>query len=292
MNIKPQHPRLLVDESTWSGLRSRREKSPTLDQLLHVLERDARALLDQPVLTREKIGVRLLFVSREALKRILLWSLAYHTTDAKELARRAQEEMLAIADFSDWNPSHFLDVAEMTLGFALGYDWLYDQLDPDARTKIRHAIVEKGLKPGLDSAAQFNWWYNIANNWNQVCLCGLTLGALAIAKDEPELARQYVERAIEFNPVGLKPYAPDGVYPEGPIYWGYGTSFQVVLLAGLESALGTDFGPGRIARIPRHGRVPARGYRADRSHLQLRRRRIDRPDGRRAVLVRTENRPR
>ena len=30
--------------------------------------------------------------------------------------------MLAIAQFADWNPSHFLDVAEMTMGMAIGYD--------------------------------------------------------------------------------------------------------------------------------------------------------------------------
>ncbi len=37
-------------------------------------------------------------------------------------------------------------------------------------------------------------------------------------------------------------YAPDGAYPEGPGYWGYGTTYNVVLIAALESVLGTDFG--------------------------------------------------
>jgi hypothetical protein len=34
---------------------------------------------------------------------------------------------------------------------------------------------------------------------------------------------------------------PDGVYPEGPSYWTYGTSYQVLMIAALESALGTDW---------------------------------------------------
>lgn len=44
------------------------------------------------------------------------------------------------------------------------------------------------------------------------------------------------------NPKALSAYGPDGGYPEGFHYWGYGTSFQVLLIAVLESALGTDAG--------------------------------------------------
>ena len=39
---------------------------------------------------------------------------------------RLEEEMLAAAGFSDWNPGSFLDVAEMTTALAIGYDWLHD----------------------------------------------------------------------------------------------------------------------------------------------------------------------
>jgi hypothetical protein len=39
----------------------------------------------------------------------------------------------------------------------------------------------------------------------------------------------------------MRHYQPDGAYPEGPGYWVYGTSYNVILLAALESALGTDF---------------------------------------------------
>ena len=39
-------------------------------------------------------------------------------------------------------------------------------------------------------------------------------------------------------------YKPDGVYPEGSTYWGYGTAFSVVTNAMLESSFGTDFGLG------------------------------------------------
>jgi hypothetical protein len=32
---------------------------------------------------------------------------------------------------------HFLDVAEMTMAVAIGYDWLYDDLSPASRAAIK-----------------------------------------------------------------------------------------------------------------------------------------------------------
>ena len=68
--------------------------------------------------------------------------------------------MLAAARFNDWNPSHFLDVGEMTFALAIGYDWLFDQLDEPSRKEIRTAIVEKGLKIPFET--KFNSWVRIA----------------------------------------------------------------------------------------------------------------------------------
>jgi hypothetical protein len=251
MNLKPQHPRLIASDSTWQDLQARRKQSPTLDLLLDNIDNQSRALLDAPPLEHQLTGRRLLEISRTAFKRIVLWSFDYRLTGDKKFKDRAEQEMLAMAAFPDWNPSHFLDVGEMTAAMAIGYDWLYADLSPASRATIRQAIVEKGLKPGLDPGATTNWWYNNENNWNQVCFGGLTLGALAIAEDEPKLAEQVLENARTYNPHGLHPYAPEGVYPEGPGYWDYGTTYEVILLSALESALGTDWNlsqsPGFLA---------------------------------------------
>ena len=52
-------------------------------------------------------------------------SYGYRMTKDPAILKRAELELLAISKFSDWNPSHFLDVAEMTMAAAIGYDWLY-----------------------------------------------------------------------------------------------------------------------------------------------------------------------
>jgi hypothetical protein len=239
-SVKHTHPRLLADAAQWRQLSDNRRHDPALDRFLSKLERDARTLQTTPPATYHKIGRRLLDVSREVLRRVMLLSLAYRTTGEAPLAERAEREMLAAAAFKDWNPSHFLDTAEMTAALAIGYDWLYDVLPEASRASIRQAIVEKGLRLGLQ-AEKTQGFYRGTNNWNQVCLGGMALGALAVWEDEPELSQQLIELVPRYNPNGLKPYAPDGVYPEGPTYWGYGTTYQVILLSALETALGTDF---------------------------------------------------
>jgi hypothetical protein len=82
----------------------------------------------------------------------------------------------------------------------------------------------------------------MTNNWNQVCWGGMTLGALAVADDQPSPASEILTEAKASIHHGLEAYLPEGVYPEGPGYWGYGTSYQVLMISALQSALGADWG--------------------------------------------------
>ena len=55
--------------------------------------------------------------------------------------------------------------------------------------------------------------------------------------------RKMIEKALESNKPALEVmYSPDGNYPEGSGYWCYGTLYQVLMLAALNSTLGTDNG--------------------------------------------------
>lgn len=214
------------------------DKDPLLAAAFQKLLASADSILNSEVITYQKQGRRLLSVSRSCLKRVHLLAFAYRMTGRTKYRQRAQKEMLAAAAFDNWNPSHFLDVAEMTAALAIGYDYLYNDLTPEVRSTIRKAIIDKGLKPGLKD----HWWVKTHINWNQVCHAGLSLGALAIMNDEPELAEKIISRAVEYVPLAMETYAPDGAYPEGPGYWNYGTAYNVLLIAALESSLGTDFG--------------------------------------------------
>ncbi|OGV56017.1 MAG: hypothetical protein A2X45_21215 [Lentisphaerae bacterium GWF2_50_93] len=233
------HPRLFLKSGDEEKLKARIAGDPLLQGALDHVKDISDAMIAVPVLERKQIGRRLLDVSRTALRRITYLSLAYRMTKDRRYLERAQKEMLACAGFTDWNPRHFLDVAEMTTALAIGYDWLYQELEPEARRTIRTAIVEKGLKPGMKVNGG---WVTGTNNWNQVCNGGLTIGVLAVLEDEPELAADIIVRAVAGVPNSMHEYVPDGAYPEGPTYWGYGTSYNVLMLAALESVLGSDFG--------------------------------------------------
>ncbi|MBN1818535.1 MAG: heparinase II/III family protein, partial [Sedimentisphaerales bacterium] len=232
------HPRLFASDKEIAAIRKTIQSQPDLQAYYRALLSKADGLLDAPPVQRIKTGRRLLSVSRECLDRVMHLSMAFRLTGKQTYFQRAEKEILAAAMFSDWNPSHFLDVAEMTAALAIGYDWLYKDLSDSSRQTIRRAILEKGLTPSLQQTD----WVRGRNNWNQVCNGGITLGALAIMEEEPELARRLVHRAVNGVQVVMKEYEPDGAYPEGPGYWVYGTSYNVILLAALESVLGTDFG--------------------------------------------------
>ncbi len=233
------HPRLFVSEADMPGLKAKIEGDAVLSAVYAHLVSSAEAEMDTTPVKREKTGKRLLSVSRQCLQRVSYLAFAYRMTGEARYLKRAEQEMLAAAAFEDWNPSHFLDVAEMTAALAIGYDWLYEGLDAQARDAIRDAIIQKGLETSFEKAGG---WVTTTNNWNQVCHGGLTLGALAVVEHNADLAQRIIARAIENVPRAMEEYAPDGVYPEGPGYWEYGTTYNVLLIAALESVLGADFG--------------------------------------------------
>ncbi len=235
------HPRLLVDAAGFTAAKASAQTPGAAADLVAAFRRDADALLAVPPVTRELQGRRLLDQSRRGVRRILTLAAVYRITGRQEYLARCRAEMLAAAAFSDWNPGHFLDVAEMTFALAVGYDWLYNELDTDSRARIRDAIVTHGLRTSL-AREHAGWWVRSTNNWGQVCHGGLVAGALAVADDEPDLAVAIVHRAVNEVRFSLDAYAPHGAYPEGPGYWSYGTTYNVLLVAMLEDVLGSDFG--------------------------------------------------
>lgn len=199
----------------------------------------ARALLERPVLERIQTGRRLLSVSREALLRLGTLAVAWMRTRDAAILRRAEAELVAVCTFSDWNTSHYLDTAEMSLGVALAYDWLYDALSPEVRETVADGLWRLGLRTALNDD---QFWVRSHHNWGQVCHAGMVAAAIALADRHPEAAFHVVRRAFHNLPISMQAYEPDGVYPEGATYWDYGTSFNVAFLVMVESALGTSYG--------------------------------------------------
>jgi hypothetical protein len=246
-SLRPGHPRLLATAADFAALSGRAGQDPLLAATLDRVRQQAELFLAVPVVEYKLVGPRLLDQSRAALNRILTCALAFRLTGDARFRDRAVKEMLTAAAFRDWNPSHFLDVAEMSTALALGYDWLYADLAAEERGAVKHALLDKALSFAPAAYAKGGptdkrlWFATRVNNWNQVCNGGLLAAALALADDEPALARTVIAGVRVSLPRAVAAYDPDGAYPEGPGYWDYGTTYNVLTLAMLDSALGTRF---------------------------------------------------
>lgn len=237
----PAHPRLMITPQIKARVAELIKTDPWAKAFFQRITLGAYAVNSLPLIQRKLVGnkrKRMLGTSYAAMRNIVTLCMSNMFKPDSDLRQRAIDEMLAIAQFEDWHPSHFLDTAEMTFAMGFGYDWLYHDMTDEQRTTIRNAIIELGLKAALTHKGGLS----ASNNWNQVRHSSLTAGALAIYEDAPELAEQILNQAHDNYKRALEAYDGDGVYPEGPTYWGYGTGFSVLMAACLNSTAGNDWG--------------------------------------------------
>jgi len=255
--LRHEHPRLLANAADFERLKQAVQTNETLKAWYGNVQRRANAILGQPPSKYEiPDGLRLLATSRRVVDRMYDLGMMYRLTGDKKFAERAWAELKAAGEFKDWNSRHFLDTAEMTHGFAIGYDWFYEFWTPEQRTFLRGAIVEKGLNLALALHRRHGTWTRMTHNWNQVCNGGTGMGALAIGDEEPAVCGELLHDALESIQLAMVKFSPDGAWNEGPGYWNYATLYNVTFLAGLESALGTDFGLSQIPGFSDCGLFP------------------------------------
>jgi hypothetical protein len=241
-HLQKTSPRLILTPEVETKVRNKLEKGDLPTKMgFDLLKTQAESMLELDPLIYKKTGRRLLGVSREAVRRLTTLALVYRFEPEDRYLRKLEEELKAVCSFEDWNPSHFLDVAEMAAGIALALDWAGEYLSPEVNKVARYALVEKAIKQGIASAGN-NFFVTARHNWNLVCNGGLSLAALTVFEEEPELATEVLNQAVHSIPLALEPYAPDGIYPEGASYWFYATTYLTVAISAFETALGTDFG--------------------------------------------------
>jgi hypothetical protein len=226
------HPRLWFTRGMEAPLREKLAADPLAAQLHELALKEAGRVLTARTCKYDiPDGKRLLAESRLALQNIMHSAWAWRMTGKQEYRLRAITELEAACALKDWNPSHFLDTAEMATAVAVGYDWLHATLTPAQRAMCERAIIEKALKPARNVHDQGGWWTLPKNNWAQVCGSGIALAAAAIAGHDDGLAEDLFSRGLALIGQCDRFYQPDGMYPEGPGYWQYGTNYHVMLLA-------------------------------------------------------------
>lgn len=254
--VYPGHPRILGRTAQFDALRKRLSSAefPPLNRM-HDIE---MAAAEKSLADTSAVG----FCFDDAHKRLEATKLAatrgvpciyaYKMTGKKVYLDRALSLVREVCAFPDWNPAHFLDVAQAAYLCALAYDWLYEDLDGDTRALILDNLRDKVVFPAADPRYEF--LLRKFNNWNQTCNGAVILAALALNDRDPLLCDRAVRFAIQRNLPAFAPMsAPDGVYPEGPRYMFEGMSSQILIFSILESAYGSDLGISNAPGFDRAG---------------------------------------
>lgn len=176
--------------------------------------------------------------SRYFQERVLTQCMAF-TLSGEKRYRDAAVELLdqALTDWRIWvdtnhAPPYDLMTGELCLTFGLAYDWLYQDLTPEERQRIRDGAVRRGLNAYLEGAAKPLSWLNARTNWNAVCNGGATVLALALEGECDQSAK-----TLEFSVNALKKYwshlGKDGAWDEGVHYWQFGHRYGLMAAEAL-----------------------------------------------------------
>ncbi len=118
---------------------------------------------------------------------------------------------------------------------------LGDRLSPATRNLIHENLERRIFGPYRDSESgkrQEFWWMHLENNWNAVCLNGVTSAALATL-DSPQQRAWFIAVAEENIGHYLHGgFTPDGYCVEGLGYWGYGFGNFTLLAENIREATG------------------------------------------------------
>lgn len=240
------HPRLIMSAEDFERLKSEVNNHEVTKKIHDYIIGRADKVCGYSDL-KKTISRSLLGVSRNAIIRILFCSYAYRMTGDRKYLASAERDIMTVCSFDDWNPGHYLDVAEMATAVAFGLDWLYDDLKSVTREKARRALNDYLFETSRNPS--YNAWSRLSHNKNQICNSAVIVSALATYEKNKKLAVEMLESSVVSNKTyGFSQYGltdsddSGGCYMEGYMYWGYGTTYQVITIAALEKIFGTSAG--------------------------------------------------
>jgi hypothetical protein len=258
-----EHPRLLFSAADVSAIRARADR-PALAPLKARLLARADAALDAPpiLVSLTKRGepdtlgeVKGIAAARELQGRVLTHCMAFTLTGDRRYRDAAVRELdHALSAWAIWvdtahSPPYDLMTGENALTFGLAYDWLFRDLTPDERARLREGAERRALRPYLEGATKNPpmMWLRARHNWNTVCNGGATVLALAL-DDESRLSPEVLALSVE----GMRRYweelGDDGGWAEGTGYWTYGHRYAFIAAEALRRS-GRDEG-ARVFGLP------------------------------------------
>jgi hypothetical protein len=265
-----------ADKAAWSSARTH----PGVAELL----RDAQAKLHEPLpawsddayLEFSRNGQRPPGERMQYQRKVFLYPLvmAACIDDDPAMLAKVEEVLLALIAEPSWLfPAHDrklsnfhgqaydvdLLAADFAHDLAQTLHMLKGRLSARTVAAVTAAVEERVFAPmrATFRTGTGNSWLSIDNNWNAVCLKGVTGAALAMLPDGKDRAL-FVAAAEHFITNYLESFTADGYSLEGPSYWNYGFSHFVELRQLMLKATGSI---DLFVQHPRALDVALYGYR-------------------------------
>ena len=243
--VRSSHPRLLFTAADVPGMKARIQGDSVAfyNQLLAYLP------VSRPP-TNTNFQVDATEAQRQGFWRMPTVALHYVLTGSSTSFSRAQGFLQLLLDTDHWETGTEIDsgmgAANIMVGAALTYDWLYNDLDPTFRDAFRAKLLLQARRMYYGGHLQLNadshyWQQDPQNNHRHHRDAGLVLAVLAVASAEEAdddwiLAKTFEELAF------IHQWLPaDGSCHEGPTYMPFGYIYLTLAMDASDRCFGTDY---------------------------------------------------
>ena len=179
------HPRLYMTAQSQKILKSKMTSQPYAALLEKLKALADKAVLGGTPAYRPGSGYDEQLWQREVGNAIPELAMTYCMTGIIKYRDAARDYMLASASYPTWGIDAIdntdLATGHQLYGIALGYDWLYNDLDDASRDSIRNCLIKRGGRL-YDLLSQGKvWWHNgYLHNHQHVNLTGLATAGFAL----------------------------------------------------------------------------------------------------------------
>jgi hypothetical protein len=186
---------------------------------------------------------------RQGLWRMPSLAVHYVVTGDKKSFQRAKGFMDTLLKLPHWETTKELDAgmssANIMIGAAICYDFLYHDLTPDFRERFRQKLLHMARAQYYGGHLNKNksvgyWQGDPANNHRWHRNAGMSLAILTAYEGNPEEQWILNKTAEELDFVA-KWLPEDGTSHEGPTYLTFGMAHLTLALTASDHCLGTDY---------------------------------------------------
>jgi hypothetical protein len=260
--VPSEHPRLLFSAADIAGIKARAKHPRLAPVAARIIERAEWFLTAPPLIpSTTRRGepdppgeIKGLAAARRLQGRVIDLSMAFTLTGDRKYRDKAVAQLDdALHNWRIWvdtahPPPYDLMTGENSMTFGLAYDWLYQDLTPEERQRIRDGVEKRAMQPYLDGATREKpmQWLTAKHNWNPVCNGGATVLALALG-DESALSSRVLALSVPAMNLYWNELKDDGGWNEGTGYWTYGHRYGLIAAEALRR-LGRPGGAEIFAR--------------------------------------------